>query len=221
MNFDAVIFDLDGTLANTLEDIADSMNHVLAAMGFSVHGYDAYRFYVGSGLRNLVFRSLPAYARTNAIITDCHDRMVTEYSTRCLCKTRLYDGIPDLLDALSQRSVRLATLSNKADALTQTICNDLLKRWKFDIVLGATERFPRKPDPASAWFVAGQIGVVPSQVCYLGDSDVDMKTATAAGFYPVGAGWGFRPVEELVENGAKRIVHHPMELMKILLSDPS
>jgi len=217
MNIRAVIFDLDGTLADTLEDIADNMNRVLAQQGFSTHEYDAYRYYVGGGLKNLVIQCLPENARTDDNIAVCHDRMVVEYNMKYICKTRLYDGIPELLDALSSQHFKMAVLSNKADPLTQKICNALLKNWKFDAVLGATDRFPRKPDPEVAWFVSRQINVEPANICYLGDSDVDMKTAIAAGFFAVGAGWGFRPKNELVENGAKHVIDHPKELLKILI----
>jgi phosphoglycolate phosphatase len=146
------------------------------------------------------------------IITDCHDRMMAEYHLNYINKTRLYDGIPELLDTLSSQQIKLAVLSNKADPLTQKICNILLKNWKFDVILGASDRFPRKPDPASALFVSEQMSILPSDICYLGDSDVDMKTAIAAGFEPIGVNWGFRPKEELIENGAKRIIDHPMQL---------
>ncbi|MDR1155981.1 MAG: HAD family hydrolase [Bacteroidales bacterium] len=215
MNDRAVIFDLDGTLADTLEDIADNMNRVLAGKGFPTHEYDAYRFYVGNGLRNMVAECLPESARNDAMITACHDRMVAEYNRNYINKTRLYDGIPELLDALSSQRIKLALLSNKADLLTQKICGELLTKWKFEAVLGDNERFPRKPDPAAALFVSEQIGIAPANICYLGDSDVDMKTANAAGFYPVGAGWGFRPKEELAANGAKRIIDHPMDLLEM------
>jgi phosphoglycolate phosphatase len=215
MNNRAVIFDLDGTLADTLEDIADNMNRVLSAKGFPVHEYDAYRFYVGNGLKNLVAQCLPESARTDAMITICYDRMVAEYNRNYINKTRLYDGIPELLDALSSQRIKLALLSNKADLLTQKICNELLTKWKFEAVMGASERFQRKPDPAAALFVSEQMGVMPANIYYLGDSDVDMKTANAAGFYPVGASWGFRPKEELAANGAKRIIDHPMDLLEM------
>ena len=186
--FSAIIFDLDGTLADTLEDIADNMNLVLAERGFPTHGYDAYRLFVGDGLQNLVSRCLPESVRTDAMTALCHERMLAVYHQRYINKTRLYEGIPELLDALSSQSVKMAVLSNKADPLTQKICSDLLKNWKFEIVLGSNDRFPRKPDPASALFICGQMGVGPAQVCFLGDSDVDMRTAIAAGFHPVGAG---------------------------------
>ncbi|MDR1172068.1 MAG: HAD family hydrolase [Bacteroidales bacterium] len=216
MNYRAVIFDLDGTLADTLEDIADNMNRVLSEKGFPTHEYDAYRFYVGNGLKNLVARCLPESARTDAVIAACHDRMVAEYNVNYINKTRLYDGIPELLDALSSQHVKMAVLSNKADPLTQKICSELLKKWEFAAVMGANERFPRKPSPASALYISERMGIMPANTCYLGDSDVDMKTAIAAGFYPVGAGWGFRPKEELAESGAKHIIDHPMDLPGLL-----
>jgi phosphoglycolate phosphatase len=112
----------------------------------------------------------------------------------------------------------MAVLSNKADVITQKICSTLLQRWQFDAILGASDRFPRKPNPQAALFLADEMGTVAAEVLYLGDSDVDMHTALAAGFYPVGAGWGFRPVEELLNSGARKIIHQPMELMNIHLS---
>jgi len=216
MNNRAVIFDLDGTLADTLEDIADNMNRVLSGLGFPVHEYNAYRFYVGGGLKNLVTRCLPEKARTDNMIAACHELMVAEYHLNCINKTRLYDDIPELLDELSSQGIKMAVLSNKADPLTQKICRELLKNWTFDMVLGATDRFPRKPDPEAAWFVARQMGVEPAQIYYLGDSDVDMITANAAGFHAVGAGWGFRGKEELLQNGAQQVIDDPTELLKVM-----
>jgi len=214
MKFNAVIFDLDGTLADTLEDIADNMNRVLLGMGFPPHEYYAYRFFIGAGLQNLVAQCLPENARTDAIIADCHERMVAEYNANYIIKTRLYDGIPELLDVLSTKGIKMATLSNKADKLTQKICAELLKNWKFDAIIGYSERFPRKPNPSSSLFIAQQMGIAPKNICYIGDSDVDMKTAIAAGFYPVGAAWGFRATKELVENGAGRVIEYPTDLLK-------
>ena len=215
MNYYAVIFDLDGTLADTLEDIADTMNRTLATFGYPTHEYDAYRYFVGNGLRNLVTQCLPESCRTDEIIKTCFDRMIADYERNYINKTKLYDGCPELLDSLSSHHIKLAVLSNKADSITQKICNQLLGNWKFDVILGANELFPRKPNPQSALFIAEKMGVMPANVCYIGDSDVDMKTAIAAGFYPVGAGWGFRPMEELVENGARRVIDSPMDLLEI------
>ena len=215
MNFRAVIFDLDGTLANTLEDIADNMNRVLAEKNFPTHPYDAYRYYVGNGLYNLVIQTLPENVRTDLVVSECHSRMLEVYEANYIVKTHLYDGISELLDNLAAQGIKLAVLSNKADILNQKICDVLLKKWKFDAIIGSSYRFPRKPNPEAALFITQQMGVKPKDVCYIGDSNVDMKTAIAAGFFPVGVSWGFRPVAELIENGAKKIINHPNELFEI------
>lgn len=214
MDYHAVIFDLDGTLANTLEDIADTMNRVLAYYGFPIHNHEAYRFYVGNGLKNLVTRCLPDKAQVEEIIERCHQRMTVDYEQNYIVKTRLYEGIPELLDALSRHQVKLAVLSNKADPITQKICDVLLSPWKFEVIMGANAHFPRKPNAEAALFIARQMGVGPENICYLGDSDVDMLTARNAGFFPVGVSWGFRPKEELITSGAQRIIDTPMELLE-------
>ncbi|MDR2847983.1 MAG: HAD family hydrolase, partial [Bacteroidales bacterium] len=180
MAFRAVIFDLDGTLADTLEDIADTVNRTLTANGFPTHSYDAYRFMVGNGLKNLVAQSLPEAAGTDAAINACHAQVVADYTQHYINKTQLYEGIPALLDGLTQAGFKMAVLSNKADAITQKKCSTLLQRWHFDAILGANDRFPRKPNPQAALFLAAEMGTAAAEVLYLGDSDVDMRTALAA-----------------------------------------
>ncbi|MDR1671936.1 MAG: HAD family hydrolase [Bacteroidales bacterium] len=219
MAYRAVIFDLDGTLANTLEDIADAMNRTLAASGYPVHSLNAYRLMVGNGLKNLVTVCLPESARTASVIDRCHARVVADYGEHYIVKSRLYDGIEELLNKLSLKGVKMAVLSNKADAITQKICRTLLDHWKFDAIMGMSERFPRKPDPQSSRHIAAGMDVAPSEVCYVGDSDVDMKTALAAGFFPVGVAWGFRPEKELADNGARKIIRFPTELLSVVFSD--
>ncbi len=216
MKYDCVIFDLDGTLADTLEDIADNTNKALGHYGFPGHEYDDYRFLVGGGQRKLVTLSLPEGARDEGTIDKCLDYLMECYSANHIVKTRLYDGMPKLLDGLVAKGVRLGVLSNKVDEITQKVCRDLLAPWPFEVVLGATDRLPRKPDPEAAWHVAREMGVEPARVCYLGDSDVDMKTALAAGFLPVGAGWGFRPAQELWDAGAAYVIDRPQELLEIV-----
>ena len=213
--FQGVIFDLDGTLADTLADIADRVNHVLSGHGFPTHDYDSYRYYVGNGIRNLVIRSLPEQNRDNETVDTCFHQVMADYEQNFISKTKLYDGVPALLDALESQKIRLAVLSNKADPITRKICAVLLEKWKFDIILGASARFPHKPDPASALYVADRMHVDPSHVLYLGDSNVDMQTAVAAGFYPIGVTWGFRPRQELLDGGARATIDHPMDLLSV------
>jgi phosphoglycolate phosphatase len=215
MKKQAVIFDLDGTLADTLADIADTMNRTLREYGYPQHPYTAYKYFVGNGLKNLVNKSLPEQARTEEITDMCLNRMLADYEEHYIVKTRLYDGIPELLDALCPQDIKLAVLSNKADSITQKICAQLLSKWKFEIIMGANEQFPRKPDPASALYIARTMGVISENIFYLGDSNVDMRTANAAGFFAVGVSWGFRPKEELAESGAEKIIDKPSELLDL------
>ena len=214
--FSAVLFDLDGTLANSLYDIADAMNRTLLRFDCSIYDYEAYRYFVGSGLRNLVIQCLPENRQGKKEVDEVLAVMMEEYGKSYVDKTVLYDGIPELLDALVAKKYKLAVLSNKADELTQKVADRLLTNWSFDIILGATERFPRKPAPDSALFVAGKLGVAPENILYLGDTNIDMQTANAAGMYAVGVTWGFRPRKELEENGAKMIIDLPPDLLKIL-----
>jgi len=214
--FKAVIFDLDGTLINSLQDIADSMNRVLVSKGFKSHDYDAYKYFVGRGLRVLVGRTLPEDQRTEENISDLYSGLVKDYKENCLGKTVLYQGVSELLDNLKTTHLKLAILSNKADEITQKITNDLLAQWPFDIILGSKAELPRKPDPTSALLISQKLGVSPDEILYVGDTGIDMTTAVAAGMYPVGVSWGFRTKEELMENGAKSIIDKPIELLKLL-----
>ncbi len=216
-NYQAVIFDLDGTLIDSLEDIADAMNYTLAEFGFPTHNYDAYRYFVGNGLMNLVSASVPQSALGNQqLLQLCFETMMDRYHKHLILKTRLYPGMKELLDMLTSKSLKMAILSNKPDKLTQQICNALLREWQFDIIMGATEDFPRKPHPDSALFIAKKLNLSPENIIYVGDSNVDMKTALAAGMFPVGVAWGFRTREELQNAGAKLIIDKPQELAEYI-----
>jgi phosphoglycolate phosphatase len=214
--FNTIIFDLDGTLVDSLVDIADAMNRTLVRFGFPVFDYESYKYFVGNGLKNLVYQCLPDDNKQEAQVTECLEVMMEEYGRSYAEKTRLYDGIPALLDALTERNLKLAVLSNKADELTQKIGAALLNKWRFDIILGANEHFPRKPDPESAIYISKKLNVFPKNVLYLGDTNIDMKTADAAGMFAVGVTWGFRTRKELSESGAKAIIDHPLELLPYL-----
>ena len=213
VEFDAVIFDLDGTLADTLEDIADAMNRVLRRRALPVHGYASYRLMIGKGLRNLVGEALPSEMRSEATVAACLEQMMAEYGEHCLDKTHLYDGIAELVGALRAGGVRLAVLSNKADELTRRIVGALFAVGTFEAVVGARPDLPLKPDPAAALLVAGRLGAPPARIAYLGDSGVDMRTATAAGMTAVGVSWGLRGRDELIAGGAHMVLDHPLELI--------
>jgi phosphoglycolate phosphatase len=217
MNFKAVIFDLDGTLLNTLEDLANSMNSVLARFNFPGHDLEAYKYFVGEGIEMLVRRALPvAFREDQVIFEDCLAAMREEYGRRSRENTRPYDGIPQMLDKLSGMGVGMSILSNKPDDSTKRVVAELLPHWHFDVVLGERPSVPKKPDPAGAFEIAGYWGVPGSRILYLGDTSIDMLTANAAGMFAVGALWGFRKAEELMESGAKVLLDEPMGLLKLI-----
>lgn len=218
MKFKAVLFDLDGTLLDTLDDLADSMNAVLKDLGFPGHEVDAYRYYVGDGMEVLCQRVLPDGHRDPVMINKCLVGMREEYGKRWKNKTRPYDGMHQTLDSLKEQGIKTAVLSNKPDGMTRLTVEQLLSKWKFDVILGERPGIPRKPDPAGALEIAQHLNTSPDQTVYLGDTGIDMKTATAAGMYPVGALWGFRTREELLENGAAMLIAEPTELLTLFHS---
>lgn len=214
MKYTTVIFDLDGTLANTLNDIARLMNRMLREHGWPEHSVDAYRRFVGDGVVKLAERAMPDGEKAHA------EELVAEYmpvlEREGTQQTKLYDGIGDMLDALTERRIKRGVLSNKPDAATKQAVKDLLGRWTFDAVRGHVDGEKPKPDPAAARAMIQQLGVRAEQVLYVGDSDVDMKLANNAGFTAVGAGWGFRGEPELRASGAAHVIHEPTELLKLL-----
>jgi len=208
-----VIFDLDGTLADTLADIAGSMNRVLQKNRFPVHRITDYKLLIGRGLENLVASSLPAEHRYGHVVADCLAAFVEDYRNNCLVDTRLYDGIDDLLSQLRDAGIKLGIFSNKADELTQMIVHSLLPGFPFQMIIGARPDLPKKPDPAGALLISEAMGITTEGIIYMGDSDVDMITATKAGMLAVGVLWGFRTARELKENGAAVLLKFPGELL--------
>lgn len=216
MRFEGVIFDLDGTLADTLEDLADSMNRVLALQGLPVHSYDAYRYFIGKGVKNLVAETLPPEKRSEEYVVRSYELIIADYRKNYLVKTRLYDGIADLVNRLRGRGVRLAVFSNKPDDLTKRIVEVLAGTESFEMVLGAQAGIPVKPDPAGALLISTHLDIAPGNILYLGDTDIDMMTANNAGMFAVGALWGFRTKDELLGNGARAVIGHPLEMLQIM-----
>lgn len=216
MTYDAVIFDLDGTLLDTLADIGDAVNKALQDRGFPSHPIEKYREFIGDGSRLLVTRALPADQRTENIISECLEAYSEAYGRNFANATRIYDGIPKLMDELTRRHVRLSVLSNKQHDLTVKCVNHFLSNWHFDAVLGLRHSVPRKPDPTGALKIAAAIGVPCAKIAFLGDSGTDMETARAAGMLPVGVSWGMRSETELESSGAAVIIDHPVKALDIL-----
>ncbi len=213
MSFKAVVFDLDGTLLNTIDDLGDSMNEVLASFGFPLHTIDQYKLLVGKGLVNLVTVSLPEDNRDEKTIDSCLIKMREAYGDRWSNKTSPYPGIPELLDSLTAKKIPMAILSNKVHQMTILIVEKLLGGWRFSPVFGERPGIPRKPDPLAAHEILNTLGLLPEEVVYLGDSGSDMLTAVNSGMYPVGALWGFRDESELSSHGAKMLINKPSDLL--------
>lgn len=215
MKFKGVIFDLDGTLVDSLEDIADSMNKVLLRYGFETHDLQAYKYFIGNGIKNLVCEALPQSSREDEMILECFDSMMEEYRDHCTDKTKPYQGIGELLDELTKHNIRLSVFSNKVDELTKQVVSTLLPNWNFEVVIGASPDIPRKPNPEGAFLISQTLRIPPADLIYLGDTGIDMHTATSAGMYAIGALWGYRTAEELISNGAKSLIVHPLDLLKL------
>jgi phosphoglycolate phosphatase len=216
MTFRALIADLDGTLLDTLQDVADSTNLALARLGLPSHDTSAYKYFVGEGRKTMALRSLPEDRRDEATLNRLIEYINEEYTQHWMDTTRPYDGIPDMLDALASRGLRLTVLSNKPHHYTTQMIARLLPQWPFEIVRGESPETPRKPDPAGAIGIATQMHVDAAECLYIGDSGIDMQTATTAGMYGVGVLWGFRPAEELLTNGARALVEHPMDVVRLV-----
>ena len=214
MGAEAIIFDLDGTLIDTLDDIADSANCALRANGFPTHPTEAFRLYVGEGVETLFERALPAGKSDTATIAACVKSYQARYKDRWHIQSKPYPGIPELLDELSEMQLPIAVFSNKPDGFTKQCINRFFPGCRFSIVLGHRNGTPLKPHPSGAYYIASEIGVPPANTLFLGDSGVDMKTARASGMTPIGALWGFRSKEELLESGAKAVIDHPSESLQ-------
>jgi phosphoglycolate phosphatase len=212
----AVIFDLDGTLADTIDDLAGAVNRMLARRNLPEHDREQYKLMVGNGFRNLVTRALPEEQRTEAYIESSRAEASAEYAGRCLERTHPYPQVPELLAALSSRGIAFAVLSNKPDELTKKVVRGLFPGLGFALLRGESPEFPRKPDPASALDACSRLGAKPGETLYLGDSGVDMMTAKAAGFTALGALWGFRSEKELREAGADALLASPLDLLEYL-----
>jgi phosphoglycolate phosphatase len=216
MSTRAVLFDLDGTLLDTLDDLADSMNAVLGERDWPRHPTAAYRTFVGAGIETLVARALPADRRDEQTIAWGVAAMREAYGRRWNRRTRPYEGVEELLEELFARGLKVGILSNKPDDFTRLTTETFLGRWPFERVWGIREGIPKKPDPTAALAFAAELSIAPADTFFCGDTDVDMVTACAAGMVPVGVRWGFRGAEELLRAGARYLLSRPRDLLDLL-----
>ena len=215
MKYKGIIFDLDGTLVNSLEDISDAMNTVLTDLNYPTHTYETYQYFIGSGLRNLVSKALPASNNSEIDIENCFNCMISEYRKICTLKTKPYTGIVELLDDLVSRDIKLAVFSNKADELTKKIASEIFPDY-FNTAIGLSTEALKKPNPFEAIEISKNWNLKTEEIIFIGDSDIDMLTATNANMFPLGVSWGYRTEEELLASGAKLVINTPSDLIEIL-----
>ena len=213
------IFDLDGTLLNTIEDLGYAANHALQAHGYPTHSIASYPFFVGNGVRRLIERVLPDDARTEATIDRLLVTFKEYYNDHNTDYTKPYEGIPELLSLLSSRGVAIAVASNKYQAATEKLISHFFPTLSFIAVEGQKEGVPVKPDPSIVFEILAKAKTPKADTIYIGDSGVDMETARRACVDSVGVTWGFRPEKELVENHADTIVNSPGDIAKLIFSN--
>ena len=214
----AVLFDLDGTLLDTIADLSDAMNLALIGNGLPPRPeVEQHKYFVGDGVANYVLRAMPADRTADArLVSAVTADYRAAYAKGWHRKTRPYGGVIELLDELARRGVRLAVLSNKPQDTTTATVEAFFGPGRFEIVQGARDGVSLKPDPAAALDIARRMGVPPEQLLYLGDTATDMRTAAGAGMKAVGCLWGFRTRAELVGSGAAAVIEHPADLLRFL-----
>lgn len=210
-----IIFDLDGTLLNTLEDLADAGNYALNAFGFPVHDTESYKYFVGNGIPVLIKRICPE-GTDDTVLKKVHDIFSEYYGAHCLDKTRPYEGISEMLRELKKHGIKTGIVTNKDHSFSVKLAGDFFGG-SIDAVRGREDGYPKKPDPYSVNYVIDHFGADKKDVLYVGDSNVDMETAINAEVDSCGVLWGFRTKKELTESGAVYIAANPNELLKIIL----
>ncbi len=216
-HYDACVFDLDGTLADSLNDLAASCDEALSLFELPTHSIEEYRFFVGNGIRNLVCSAMGEKSEDEKLQRSVFETFNIIYDERCLEQTRPYSGIVQMLGELKESGVIIGVLSNKADAFAKRIVDALFDKGLIDIVYGQRSDYPRKPAPDSLYALLDQINCEKSKCLYIGDSNVDVATAKNAGVDFCGVEWGFRGYNELKNSGAEVIVKDPSEITEMVL----
>lgn len=211
-----VIFDLDGTLLNTIDDLAISTNYALRQFGFPEHALTEYPYFVGNGITKLIERALPPDRRDEDTVNRLKQEFVKYYQQHKTDLTRPYRGIPSVLEVLNEKGILMAVASNKYHQGTDELIRHYFGSSLFKVIAGQKDGIPPKPDPAVIHFILSKTGVSPADALYVGDSGVDMQTAAHSGVTSVGVTWGFRPRRELEENGANHIAERPYDILNFI-----
>ncbi len=213
MKIKGLIFDLDGTLLDTLQDLADAANKSLEYFGFPIHPRDAYRYFVGEGLRTLTRRVLPESARKDEDIDRYMEKFSEIYSMNWNSNSAPYSGIPEMIQSLSEKGMKMAVLSNKPHVFTKICVETFFPDHPFLFVFGKRDGVAKKPDPAGALEIAEKMELSVDEILYVGDTKTDMLTGNSAGMKTIGVDWGFRDRKELADNKAWKIVSNPQEVV--------
>ncbi len=209
----ALIFDLDGTLLDTIEDISNAVNSALVEFGFSPHPLDKYKNFVGDGVEQLVLRSIGKDV-DRATFEKVFNKVKENYSNNLFVKTKPYKNIIETLEELKRKNIVTGIISNKPHKFTELTVNYYFDRSLFSFVYGASDSYPKKPDPFLANKVVEDYKLSKDEVAYVGDSDIDILFAKNAGIFSIGASWGFRGEEELRRSNADFIVSDPLQLLE-------
>ncbi|MBR3969047.1 MAG: HAD family hydrolase [Clostridia bacterium] len=211
----AVLFDLDGTLADSLIDLADGVNRAIAQKGFPTHEVEAFKYFVGDGIPKMIERALPQEHRDSDTINEIKDIFLPYYALHYADNTYAYEGMPELVNTLKSKGFIVAVVTNKEQHMANEVVTSLYSD-VFDLIFGKRDGIPAKPDPTAALMAMEELGVKPEECVFIGDSGMDVATAVNSGAVPVGELWGFRKEDELLANGAKYIIRKPQELLTII-----
>lgn len=208
------VFDMDGTLCDTIEDLGTAVNHALGAQGFEKHTTEEYKTFVGDGVTKLIERALPQGV-SDDIVEKTRGMFLDYYKEHFTVFTKPYDGINELLDELKKRKIQLAVFTNKVHYMALKVA-EILFGGRFGVVIGQSDEKPMKPDPTAVFEIMDRYGIPPDETVFIGDSDVDMQTAVNSKTHGIGAGWGFRTEKELKENGAEFYASTPLDIINYI-----
>ncbi len=217
MGIKGIIFDLDGTLLDTIADLAYSVNTVLTHYGYRTHPVEAYKQFIGDGMTMLIQRAAGANG-TEDEITKLVAELKDEYAKNWNRETKPYPGVHDLLKELSNKKISIAVFSNKSHEFTVAMAEHYFPDTAFSVILGLQDSIPRKPDPYGGLLIARTMGIEPSHIAMIGDSVTDIEMAHTCGMYSIGVSWGYRPVTLLLQHHPNAIAHAPGDIIRIITS---
>lgn len=211
----AVLFDLDGTLVDSIADLAASTNAALSEWGFPTHDLEKYKYFVGDGMAKLIERAMPEDKSSSDFYNKVFESFMNHYREHFTDNTKLYDGIESLIKGIKDLDIKMAVVSNKSQEMSERVVKTLLDD-SFQIICGKRDGYPAKPDPTLTLKVMEELGVEPCECVFVGDSGMDMAVAVNAKCHSIGVLWGFRTKDELLDNGGEFIAEIPAHIVEII-----